>query len=204
MRMFAPALLCALSLGAGPQALAGNPLVDQMQAICMANHADPTKVLAIADLAGWSHPANRGPGTIVVTPYWRIKPLDGSTPLRHDRSDLVPNFLMLRVREGFEMSEFGNLRVLTCTMTGPPSMADTTSATEKLLGRPPQERSDPLTSVWTYQDTPPAGRRFLDDKTQVREALSVAPVAVLVVREAGGGADTVSMIYREQSITEAK
>jgi hypothetical protein len=111
---------------------------------------------------------------------------------------------MLRVKDESAASEFGNLRVLTCTITGPPNLAGTTAAAEKLLAHPPQVRSGPLTATWMYQDSASAGRRFIDDRYGVREALSVGSIVVMSVGEAAEGADAVSVIYREESLAKPK
>jgi hypothetical protein len=45
--------LLAAGLLALPAQAAANPLVDAVQSLCMPNHADPAKVIAAAEAAGW-------------------------------------------------------------------------------------------------------------------------------------------------------
>jgi hypothetical protein len=194
-------LLFGVATGMATPALATNLLLDESRAICAVNHADPAKALAAADSSGWVHPKNGGPGFVQASPWWRVKFLGGQTPGGQAPPDVVPDFLMLKVKDEFVDGPLGKLRVLDCSITGSrftAGLAETGAAAQEYLGRDPQMQKGPL-AVWMYQDIQP-GRSFFGDAAEANQTLSVG--SVIVIMSVFEASNSVTVDYREVSLSK--
>ncbi len=187
MRAYLLPLSCAMALGAGPAALAESPVLREAMTLCVANHAEPAKVLAAADTAGWRQPSVDVLG-LVPGPNWRVKAIGGG-----------PASFFLTVKEKTNDSNVGKLRTRTCMVsTDAPGSSGLPEAVQALMGRPPQQKAGTVW-VWDYEEPPTGGRHFIaaDDNKAFAQALTRGSVIVMSV-----DAKPIqrSVLYRESSV----
>jgi hypothetical protein len=178
MRYFFGAVF-ALAASVSPIHAAEHPALSASKALCMANHADPDKVVLAAKAEGWQPPSASTtvyPGEILL-----VRSVGASSWM-----------LSLRTQDN---SKFGLTASRMCNISVGPSEGDIVGSVREFVGFEPASTGEGGVAIWYF--VMKSGRReSLPDTRAITfaEALNKGPVISIF---AGGGGSITQVQYSE-------